>query len=216
VPGAVVTKLDGPGHNPQTYIKLVLKLVLLSLALPCCARAQLVNQEQELEVRNLPTLLARSHDPTDVLFTSLDTILHDHEVCCGKDSALVESLEAADPKSLKDVADRIQGRHLLSDGRPIMVTVNYLSPTEANSGVLTTQILNQHPAIMEWNSHLYVVHGVAYFWVSDGQGGAYTQLLKLFLTDTRYSDSRREVTLTREADDFDKVQGLLYVDFKLM
>jgi hypothetical protein len=197
------------------FIRLPLQLSLF-LALSCCAYAQLVNQEQDLEVRNLPTLVAYSHDPMDVLLTSLDTILHDHEICCGKDSALYDSVEAADPKSLKDVADRVQGRHLLNDGRPIMVTANYLSPTEVNSGVLITQILNQHPLIMEWNSHLYVVHGVTYFWVSDSDSGSYTVLVKLFITDTRYSDSRREVTLTRGTDDFDKVQGLLYVDFKPM
>jgi hypothetical protein len=209
-------KLDMRQTGSQTIIAFVLKLLLAFAVLASLAFAQLVNQEQELEVRNLPTLMARSHDPTDVLLTSLDTILHDHDVCCGKDSALADSLEAADPKSLKDIAGRLQGRHLLSDGRPIMVTTNYLSPTEVNAGVLTTQILNQHPAIMEWNSHLYVVHGVAYYWVSDGQGGSYPELLKLFLTDTRYSDTRREATLTRGTDDFDKVQGILYVDFKPM
>jgi hypothetical protein len=209
-------KLDMRQTGSQTVIAFVLKLLLAFAVLASLAFAQLVNQEQELEVRNLPTLMARSHDPMDVLLTSLDMILHDHDVCCGKDSALVDSLEAADPKSLKDIAGRLQGRHLLSDGRPIMVTTNYLSPTEVNAGVLTTQILNQHPAIMEWNSHLYVVHGVAYYWVSDGQGGSYPELLKLFLTDTRYSDTRREVTLTRGTDDFDKVQGILYVDFKPM
>jgi hypothetical protein len=209
-------KLDMRQTGSQTIIAFVLKLLLAFAVLASLAFAQLVNQEQELEVRNLPTLMARSHDPMDVLLTSLDMILHDHDVCCGKDSALVDSLEAADPKSLKDIAGRLQGKHLLSDGRPIMVTTNYLSPTEVNAGVLTTQILNQHPAIMEWNSHLYVVHGVAYYWVSDGQGGSYPELLKLFLTDTRYSDTRREVTLTRGTDDFDKVQGILYVDFKPM
>jgi hypothetical protein len=209
-------KLDTRQTGSQTVIMFVLKLLLAFAILTSCGFAQLVNQEQELEVRNLPTLMARSHDPMDVLLTSLDTILHDHDVCCGKDSSLADSLEAADAKSLKDVADRIQGRHLLSDGRPIMVTTNYLSPTEANAGVLTTQILNQHPAIMQWNSHLYVVHGVTYYWVSDGQGGSYPVLLKLFLTDTRYSDSRREVTLTNGTDDFSKVQGILYVDFKPM
>jgi hypothetical protein len=200
----------------QSLLQLFIGLVLVLIFLGSCAFGQLVNQEQELEVRNLPTLMARSHDPMDVLLTSLDTILHDHDVCCGKDSALFDTVETADPKSLKDVAARIQGRHLLSDGRPVMVTANYLSPTEVNSGVWTSQILNQHPAIMQWNSHLYVVHGVDYYWVSDGQGGSYTELLKLFMTDTQYSDARREVTLTRGTDDFDKVQGVLFVDFKPM
>jgi hypothetical protein len=205
-----VTKLGARIPNSRWFGKMLLSCV----AFCGCAYGQINNQEQELEVHNLPNLMAQSHDPSDVLLTSLDTILHDREVCCGKDSALLDSLAPADPRSLKDVADRLQGRHLLSDGRPIMVTTEYLAPNETSSGHMITMILNQHAAIMEWNSHLYVVHGLTYMWLSDGEGGEYTELLKFLLSDTRYSDSRREVSFIRGTDDADKVQGFLFVEFK--
>ena len=185
------------------------------LAVPGFASGQIPYLDQEVEVHNLPSLMARSHDRFEVLLTSLDTVLHDRDVCCGKDSALEDSLQAADPKSLKDVASRLQGRHLLSDGRPIMVTAEYLTSTDVTSGHMITMITNQHAAIMEWDSHLYVVHGVAYIWISDGEGGMYTQLHKFFLSDPRYSDSRREVTFTIGTDDVSKVQGVLFAESKL-
>jgi hypothetical protein len=45
-------------------------------------------------------------------------------------------LQSSDPKSLKDSAGKLQGRHLLSDGRPLMVTVEYLTPDQINAGHL--------------------------------------------------------------------------------
>jgi hypothetical protein len=176
---------------------------------------QIASQDQELRVHHLHALVSVSQDPSYVLLTSLDTILHDKSVCCGKDSALEGSLKSADPKSLKDVASKLDGRHLLSDGRPIKVTTEYLTGAQASGGHLVTMIKDQHPALMEWNSHLYVVHGVDYFWQSDGQGGTYTQLHKILLWDTRYSDARREVTLTVGTEDAGKVEGILFVQAAL-
>ena len=46
---------------------------------------------QEVHVSGLPALMALLHEPSDVLLTSLDTIVHDSSVCCGKDSALGDS-----------------------------------------------------------------------------------------------------------------------------
>jgi hypothetical protein len=76
-------------------------------------------------------------------------------------------------------------------------------------------IQDQHPALMQWNSQIYVVHGVDYFWQSDGQGGMYTQLHKILLWDTRYSDARREVTFTLGTEDTGKVEGILFVQAAL-
>jgi len=41
-----------------------------------------------------PSLRARSHDQTDVLLTSLDTVIHDREICRAKDSVLEDSAES--------------------------------------------------------------------------------------------------------------------------
>jgi len=194
--------------------------VLFGLLFCSFVYGQDLSPDQELKVHHLPSLVARSQDPPDVLLTSLDTIIHDRAVCCGKDSALEDSALAADPKSLKDVASKLEGRHLLSDGRPIMVTTEYLPAEQASSGHLITMILNQHAALMEWNSRVYVVHGVGYVWeglaMPDGAGGGTMAMMRrLLLWDTRFSDSRRELVFNRYTDDVSKVQGFLFVEAKL-
>lgn len=192
------------------------KWLALSLAVCGCLQGQVLNQDQELQIHNLPSLMARSHDRSDVLLTSLDTLFHDREVCCGKDSALEDSAAAADPRSLKDVASKLEGRHLLGDGRPIMVTASYLTPDTVNSGLLITWFMNQHAALMQWDSRIYVVHGIVYMWTAntspDGGGQSGTLIHKFLLWDTRFSDSRREVVFNRDTDDLSKVQGFLFVE----
>jgi hypothetical protein len=72
-------------------------------------------------------------------------------------------------------------------------------------------MLDQHAALLEWNSHLYVVHAMEFIWELDGQGHTFPVIRKLMLTDTRYSDSRREVVFTRTVDDTAKLEGMLFV-----
>ena len=198
---------------------LLAKLVVPYFVLSCLGYGQILNQDQEIQVHDLPSLMARSQDRSDVLLTSLDTVFHNREICCGKDSALEDSAGAADPKSLKDVASKLDGRHLLSDGRPMMVTATYLTPDAVNSGLLVTWFHNQHAALMQWNSHVYVVHGIVYMWIASGDptSGSMTQttlIHKFLLWDTRYSDSRREIVFNRDVDDLSKVQGFLFVEAK--
>jgi len=166
----------------------------------------------EVRVSGLPSLMARSHDPADVLATSLDTILHDRSICCGRNSALQDSVERADPLSLKDVASKLQGRHLLSDGRPITVTAEFW-PLEAVDALRILNALKSKRALLiVWDSHLYVIDGMIYRWVQySADNGPYTVIRKLRLLDTRYSDSQREVEFNRETDDPGKVQGCLTV-----
>jgi hypothetical protein len=208
-----MTELRGSGSASRALALAVLSLVLCSFA-----HGQVLYQDQVLEVRGLPSLMARSPHSADVLLTSLDIVFHDREVCCGKDSALEDSAGAADPKSLKDVASKLQGRHFLGDGRPIIVTATYVTPDAVNSGMLITWFQNHHAALMQWNSRVYVVHGIVYQWTASGtpdtgqQSG--TVIHKFLLWDTRYSDSRREVVFNRETDDLSKVDGFLFVDAK--
>lgn len=175
------------------------------------ARGQVLNQDQEMQVHDLPSLMARSHDPSDVLLTSLDTVIHDREVCCGKDSALEDSAQAADPKSLKDIAAKLDGRHLLSDGRPIHVTAQFVAPDSVGAGQVVSMIVNQHAPLIVWNSNLYVAYGVVFVWNTDQSGQTSMYLHKLLLWDTRFSDSRRTVVYDRTTDDPAKVQGLLFL-----
>lgn len=183
------------------------------------AMGQAIGIDQEIEVHGLPSLTPKSKEPSAVLLASLDTILHDGEICCGKDSALGDSAEAADPASLKDVAGKLDGRHLLSDGRPILVNAHFQAPGPIGAGQLLAGMQNQHAALVQWNSHVYVVHGVVYMWLDnstpDSPGPPGAAVHKLLLWDLRYSDARRDVVIDRDKDDLSKLEGYLFLDFKL-
>lgn len=184
------------------------------LALACFAYGQAAPPDKEVHVRDLPSITAQSVHAADVLGAALEIVLRDKAVCCCKNSALADSLDRSDPKSLKDIASKLQGRHLLSDGRPIMVTTEYLPPDAVNSGHMINMISNQHPALMEWNDRLYVVYAVTYVETSYAETGDMNVVHKFLLQDPRYSDSRREVSLDRITEDPGKVQGLLLVESK--
>jgi hypothetical protein len=142
----------------------------------------------------------------------LEIIFNDKEVCCGKNSALEDSVQSSDPKSLKDIASKLQGRHLLSDGRPITVTTEYLTPDQVNAGHLIYMIAANHAPLMMWNSHLYVVYGVTYVETVDNSDGSIAYAVhKFLLQDVRFSDSRRSVSFDRLTEDPTKVQGVLFL-----
>lgn len=200
--------------------KLILEVGFAALFLINVAHAQILDVDQQIEVAGLPSIVSSSGHSSDVLRTSMETIAHDSEVCCGKDSALEDSLERADSKSLQDVASKLDGRHLLSDGRPITVKAVFFPPEQANAPYLVKAFTEQYPLLMQWNSHIYVVHGLVYFWMASrgdpNTGGGSSQVVvhKFLLWDTRYSDSRREVVFNRDTDDLSKVQGFLFVEVK--
>jgi hypothetical protein len=172
---------------------------------------------QEIRVRQLPSLEAKSSDPSDVLLTALAILFHDQEICCGKDSALEDSARLADPSSLKDIAARLQGRHLLSDGRPIMITVESVSGIAGDISYHIIGILaDDRPMLMLWSSHLYILRGVIFDQTLYSDGSSVNRIHKLLLLDPRYSDSRREVVFNRDSDDWNQVQGLLIVDAHLL
>jgi len=164
----------------------------------------------EVRISDLPVLTAKTTNASDVLATSAEIIFRDQDVCCGKNSALGDSVQAADPVSLKDISGKLRGRHLLNDGRPIMVSAEYWPATagNSNSSNAISEIREKRALLMEWNSHLYVVYGVIYDTIYD-EGGTGNMILKLLLLDTRFSDERRKVSFNRQTDDWGKVQGLL-------
>lgn len=186
-------------------------IAISCLALGACAYGQHTYSPDGVRVVDLPKLTARSHDASDVLLTSLETIVQNPEVCCGKDSALADSAQRSDPATLQDVAAKLQGRHLLSDGRPIMVTAKYIAPDAINGYLLLETLLQKHAMLMQWRSHVYVCYGVTYRKDYDANGAVMYTILTFRLLDTRYSDSRREVVFDREMDDWNKVQGVLWI-----
>lgn len=201
--------------NKRAGCKLALPTCLaaaLCLSFCCRSHAQVAYPEQEVSVANLPALTAQSTHSSDVLATALEIIFNDKEICCGKNSALQDSVQSANPKSLKDIAAKLQGRHLLSDGRPIKITTEYLTPSEVSAGHLIAMIQSQHAPLMVWNSHLYVVSGVTYVETVDYSANVVAYAVhKFLLQDVRYSDSRRTVMFDRLTGDAAAVQGLLFL-----
>lgn len=174
------------------------------------AQGQVLDQDQEIEVHSLPFLTSRSKDAEDVLLTALATVVNDREICCSRDSALRDSALRADPTSLKDISLKLQGRQMLSDGRAINVTAEYLPSDSLNAGRLIASIQSQQAALIMWNSHLYVLHGVVYRWTASGNSESYSQMTvihKLLLWDIRFSNARRDVVFDRTTDDLSKVGG---------
>jgi hypothetical protein len=151
-----------------------------------------------------------------VLATSLEIAFNHRQLCCGYNSALEEVVQSSHPKSLEDIANNLEGRHLLSDGRPIRVTAEFLPPNAVSSGRLIGMILSQRPARMEWNYHLYLVCGVTYVESVDYSTGSDMKAIhKILLQDERFSDSRREMSFDRLSDDWTRVQGFLLVEAAL-
>ena len=185
-------------------------LVASCLAAACCASAQTYYYpNQEVRISDLPSVIAKSRHAADVLTASAETVFRDKEVCCGKNSALEDRIQMADPKSLKDIGDKVRGRQLLSDGRPILVEADYVPAASVNASLLISDFREKQPLLMVWDSHLFVAYGVAYEETSDGSGNVTEAIHKLFLLDTRFPDSRREVVFDCLTDDWDKVQGVL-------
>ena len=163
---------------------------------------------QEVRVANLPSLTAPSTDSSAVLTTALETVLHDKTVCCGKDSGL-ESAVLSGPRSLKELSVKLQGRHLLSDGQAIVVSAQYVPQSAISSGLIIGALLDQHAALIEWKSHLYVLHGAIFNETRYSSGARQYAIVKLLLLDPRFSVQRRETVFNRETDDWAEVQGLL-------
>lgn len=184
-------------------------IVTSCLALCWLAYGQVANPEREIHVHDLPSLSARSTHASDVLAASLEIVFNDKEVCCVKNSVLEDTVQSCDPKSLKDIGSKLQGKHLLSDGRVVTVTAQYLTPVEVNAEHLFYMLAANHAPLMAWNSHLYIVNGMSYVESGDNVNGVSYVTHKFFLDDTRFSDSRREVSFDRLTDDAGKVQGLL-------
>ena len=185
---------------------------LIFLSASCCRTSgQMSYPEQEVRVQGLPAVTARSSRSSDVLAASLEMVFDDKEICCGKNSALEDSVQSPDPKSLKDIAGKLQGRHHFSDGRPILVTAEFLTPEQVTASHLIYMLKEKHAALMMWKSHLYVVDGVTYVENIDPDGAISYVTHKFLLEDARFSGARSEVTFDRTTEDGSKVQGLLFL-----
>jgi hypothetical protein len=142
----------------------------------------------------------------------LEIVVHDKAVCCGKDSDLADAAvyaEVSNPLSLQELSGKLQGRHLSSDGRAIVVNSEYVSESGITADFIVRTLLEQRALLFEWKGHVYVLYGSLFNEVRDYSGAREFTVVRLFLIDPRFSDERREVVFDRESDDLKKVQGIL-------
>ena len=189
-------------------------IVLLILISCCCVSAQtdstsppvaLLNQE--VQIAALPSIVADSRSDSDVMTASVATAVMDPEICCGRRSALEDRTGSA--RSLKELGEKIRGKHTLDSGSSIVIADQYWPGTSFNADIIVNTLIAQRPMIMHWKDRLYVVSGVVFDEYKYSDGSDVRVIHKLLLIDPRYSDSRRNVVFDRETDDWSKVSGLL-------
>jgi hypothetical protein len=170
--------------------------------------AYVFHPNQEVRVTNLPALTAQSANSSAVLAVTLETILHDKAVCCGKNSALEDTVLST-PQSLRELGAKLQGKHALSDGRFVMISAEYIPQSSVTPDLMIGALRDQHALLISWKAHLYVFYGVLFDETIFATGQRQFAVRKLFLLDPRFSDQRREIEFKRESDDWGKVEGLL-------
>lgn len=166
---------------------------------------------QDVRVTDLPAITATSANKSAVLAAGLETILQDKAVCCGKDSVFEDTVLST-PLSLKELSSKLQGKHVLSDGRSIMVSADYTPQSAITPDLMIGALRDQHALLMIWKSHLYVFYGVLFDETIFASGQRQFAVRELFLLDPRFSDQRRDIEFKRESDDWEKVDGLLTLE----
>ena len=170
--------------------------------------AYVFHPNQEVRVASLPSVSTSSTSGSGVLAASVATAVLEQDVCCGRNSALEDKLSSAKGLSLKELGEKLRGRAYLNDGSPIFVADQYWSGASVNAEDIIGSLMAQHPLLMDWNRHLYVLYGVV-FDEYRYQSGTVHAIHTLLLVDTRFSDRQRYVSFNRQTDDWGKVTGFL-------
>jgi hypothetical protein len=190
----------------------------LLLTTLCCANAQgqfggtssyVFHPNQEVRVEFLPSIVAASKNESDVIQASVAMAVMDPAVCCGRNSALEDQAALAEGTSLKKLGEKLRGKHYLDSGETIVVADQYWSGAEANPQGIVGSLIAQHPLIMRWDGHFYVVYGALFDEYRYYDGTVDWVIKKLSLVDPRFSDKRRYASFDRQTDDWGKVTGLL-------
>jgi hypothetical protein len=164
---------------------------------------------QEVGVVALPSVVADSKTETTVLMASLATALLEPDICCAPKSALENRISSAKGLPLKDLGEKLRGRAYLDDGSPIMVADKYWPAASVRPEDILNSLMAQHPFLMDWSGHLYVLYGAVFDEYKYQDGTRSYFIHTLMLVDTHFSDSRRLVSFDRQTEDWGKVTGLL-------
>jgi len=200
----------------QFKLRLPASTLLLILIMSCGVNANgqddsnncAFHPNEEARVESLPPALAASKNESAVLAASLAIAIMEPDVCCGRNSVLEDQVASATGLSLRQVGEKLRGKHYSGDGLPIVVADQYWSGASVNAEEIIATLQAQRPLLMDWNGHLYVLYGVVYDENLCDDGSQHS-IQKLLLVDTRFADHRRYVSFNRQTDDWGKVNGLL-------
>jgi hypothetical protein len=142
------------------------------------------------------------------MMAALTIAVMDPDVCCGRNSAL-EDQAASAGTSLKELGEKLRGKHYLDGGLPFSVADQFWSGASVNAENIVSSLIEQHPLLMQWNDHVFVVYGAEFDEYKSSTGSSMHVIRKLLLVDTRFSDGRRCISFNRQTDDWSKVTGLL-------
>lgn len=200
----------GKNHSFSMAKTLVTCLLVCLTTAPVFAQDEIASfyPKQEVRIANLPSLAAASPDASAVLAATLETIIGDKTVCCGKGSAL-ENVLLSSPPSLKDLSGKLPGKHVLNDGRHVTVSAEYVPQSSISSDLIISTLQDRHTPLIEWKSHVYVLYGAIFDKTIYSSGRRQFAIRKLLLRDPRFSDQRSDIEFNRETDDWGKIQGFL-------
>lgn len=166
----------------------------------------LTRPNQEVRITSLPAIVADSKSASDVMVADVAIALMDPGLCCGRKSALEDSVRGA---SLKDLGESLRGKHYLDSGESIVVTDHYWPAANVHAEEIVNLLAGQQPLLMDWDGHVYLVYGAEFDEYAYSSGGRADIIRELLLVDSRYSGKRRYTSFDRQNDDWGKVTGLL-------
>jgi hypothetical protein len=169
----------------------------------------LTRPNQEVRVEPLPSIVADSKSASDVMLADVAIAVMDPNVCCGRKSALEDQADLPEGASLKELGEKLRGKHYLDSGEKIVVADYYWSGASVNAESIVNSLVEQNPLLMDWNGHLYVVYGAEFDEYAYSSGGIADVIQKLLLVDSRYAGKRRYLSFDRQTDDWGKVTGVL-------
>jgi len=168
-----------------------------------------VHPNQEVRVASLPSVVADSSSDTSVLAASVAIAVGDPAICCERNSTLVDQVGSVTNFSLRELGEKVRGKHYLDSGNSITITDQYWPASGTSPEQIVGALLAQRPLLMLWNDRLFVVYGAVFNEYVYDSGTRTRAIQKLLLLDTRFDDDRRRVTFDRQTDDWGKVSGLL-------
>ena len=160
------------------------------------APGYVVHPNREVRVADLSSPTSPS---ANAIAGDLEIILHNPAICCGKNSALEN--EVTSPSSLQELSSKLQGRHVLGDGRSVVLNAEYTARSSMTPDLIISTLLDQRAPILEWKLHFYVLYGAVFDETRYDDGRRQYAIKRLLLRDPRHLDERGEVSFNRESDD---------------